>query len=75
MTISAPELRKLQSELNRLRAENARLRSHHIKTNHRGKPVAMPRAPKWTTLIGVGKEIWRGIDADAYINAERNSWN
>ena len=75
MAISAPELRKLQSELKRLRAENARLKNHRAKPNHRRKQIAAPRSPKWTAMIGVGKEIWRGIDADAYINAERNSWN
>lgn len=26
-------------------------------------------------LEGLGKEIWRGIDAQAYINRERDSWN
>ena len=31
--------------------------------------------PKWLSLIGVGKEIWKDVDANAYIDAERNSWN
>lgn len=26
-------------------------------------------------LEGLGKEIWRGFDAQAYINQERDSWN
>lgn len=26
-------------------------------------------------LKGVGAEIWRGMDVDAYINAERDSWD
>ncbi len=30
---------------------------------------------QWLTLIGVGKEIWNKIDADTYVDAERNSWN
>jgi hypothetical protein len=25
-------------------------------------------------LDGLGKEIWEGIDTDAYIKAERDSW-
>jgi hypothetical protein len=25
-------------------------------------------------LRGLGKEIWEGIDTDAYIKAERDSW-
>jgi hypothetical protein len=26
-------------------------------------------------LKGLGKEIWRGVDAQKYINRERNSWH
>ncbi len=26
-------------------------------------------------LQGLGKEIWQGIDAQAYIDRERDSWN
>ena len=26
-------------------------------------------------LEGLGKEIWQGIDAQAYVNQERSSWN
>ena len=26
-------------------------------------------------LEGLGQEIWQGIDAQEYINQERNSWN
>ena len=26
-------------------------------------------------LEGLGKEIWEGIDAQEYVNAERNSWD
>jgi hypothetical protein len=26
-------------------------------------------------LDGLGQEIWQGIDAQRYINEERNSWN
>lgn len=26
-------------------------------------------------LEGLGKEIWQGIDAQDYINRERDSWN
>ncbi len=28
-----------------------------------------------TGLRGLGKEIWRGIDAQEYVNQERDSWN
>ena len=26
-------------------------------------------------LSGLGKEIWHGIDAQEYVDRERNSWN
>ena len=26
-------------------------------------------------LRGLGKEVWRGIDAQEYVNQERDSWN
>jgi hypothetical protein len=26
-------------------------------------------------LRGLGKEIWQGIDAQQYVNSERDSWN
>ena len=26
-------------------------------------------------LEGLGKEVWEGIDAQEYVNAERDSWN
>ena len=28
-----------------------------------------------TELKGLGKEIWKGIDAQDYVNQERDSWN
>ncbi len=30
---------------------------------------------KWLALIGVGKEIWKDVDVNAYVNAERSTWN
>ena len=27
-----------------------------------------------TEMRGLGKDLWRGIDAQAYINSERDSW-
>ena len=29
---------------------------------------------KITELRGLGKEIWRGVDAQEYVDAERESW-
>jgi hypothetical protein len=30
---------------------------------------------KWLSLIGVGKEIWKDVDTNAYVDTERNAWN
>lgn len=27
-----------------------------------------------TELRGLGKEVWQGVDAQEYVNAERDSW-
>jgi dihydroneopterin aldolase len=39
--------------------------------------VIMTPKPKRSILElrGLGKEIWRGIDAQEYVNQERDSWN
>ncbi len=33
--------------------------------------------PRWSILEleGLGKEIWQGVDAQEYVDRERNSWN
>jgi len=28
-----------------------------------------------TELQGLGRQVWKGIDAQAYVNAERDSWS
>ncbi|QLE57240.1 hypothetical protein [Nostoc sp. TCL26-01] len=39
--------------------------------------VTMTSQPKRSILElrGLGKEVWNGIDAQEYINQERDSWN
>ena len=39
--------------------------------------VTMTSKPKRSILElrGLGKEIWNGIDAQEYVNQERDSWN
>jgi len=37
-----------------------------------------PRAGERVSIMelkGLGKELWRGIDSDAYLQAERDSWD
>jgi hypothetical protein len=42
--------------------------------------LAEPRADEYRTrrsileLDGLGKEIWEGVDAQEYVNAERATW-
>lgn len=28
-----------------------------------------------TDLRGLGKEVWKGVDADEYVDGERDSWD
>ncbi len=66
------ELREVKQTLQRLQIEIDRM------TALLGIAQAEPSvvAPvKWLALIGVGKEIWNGVDADAYVRKERESWN
>jgi hypothetical protein len=39
--------------------------------------AALPPQPKHSVLEleGLGREIWHGIDAQAYVNQERASWD
>jgi hypothetical protein len=39
--------------------------------------VTMTPKPKRSILEleGLGKEVWNGIDAQDYVNQERDSWN
>ncbi|MDF5721387.1 MAG: hypothetical protein PUP91_13095 [Rhizonema sp. PD37] len=39
--------------------------------------VTMTPKPKHSILElrGLGKEIWNGVDAQEYVNQERDSWN
>jgi hypothetical protein len=34
-----------------------------------------PQPRHITELRGLGKELWQGIDAQDYLNAERDSWD
>jgi hypothetical protein len=40
------------------------------------QPDAKAAAPetKWLALAGVGAELWRSVDVDAYIDEERKAW-
>ena len=43
--------------------------------------VLLPRAEpnvrkhRITEIRGLGKDIWHGVDAQEYVNAERDSWD
>ncbi|MFI5366551.1 MAG: hypothetical protein ACHQ4J_13110 [Candidatus Binatia bacterium] len=40
------------------------------------RPITEPARPAlhWCDLRGLGKEIWRGLDAQAYVNELRDEW-
>ncbi len=41
-----------------------------------GETIVLTREPRdWVAYLeGLGKEVWAGVDAQAYVNAERDSW-
>ena len=40
-----------------------------------GKVILRPRPKNYTNyMLGLGKEIWEGIDASEYVRKERESW-
>lgn len=53
-----------QEEQDRLSAELAQ----HVARSNGG-------IRKITDLRGLGKEIWKDVDADDYVSEERNSWD
>jgi hypothetical protein len=38
-------------------------------------PAEKPRKRSLRELRGLGKEIWAGIDAQEYVNRERDEWD
>lgn len=38
------------------------------------KRVAKSKHKTWMKMAGLGKEIWKKIDAKEYIQQERNNW-
>jgi len=64
--------KELEYELDLVKSTLQQLQTQVDRMNrlvHTATPI------RWLALIGTGKEIWRGVDVDAYINAERDSWN
>ncbi len=45
---------------------------NQVYVRHRFQPKSKGRILE---LEGLGEEIWQGIDAQEYVNHERNSWN
>ena len=39
------------------------------------RPITIRPRRSIMELQGLGKEIWRGMDAQEYVNRERDSWN
>ena len=40
----------------------------------RQQPGSSTRQRRITEMRGLGKELWQGVDAQEYVNAERDSW-
>ena len=43
--------------------------------NIRRQGTARPKKHSIMELKGLGKEIWKDVDVEKYINEERNSWD
>ena len=66
----------LLEEIDRLSAEDlAALRSRLAGMPGPGEPQKPGRRHSIMELRGLGKEFWRSIDVDAYLEAERDSWD
>lgn len=39
------------------------------------KGRCQPQPLTWMQMMGLGAEIWKGIDAQEYVNRERASWD
>ena len=38
------------------------------------EPAAKPAPTRWLSMAGVGAEMWRALDSDAYLDQERDAW-
>lgn len=38
-------------------------------------PSPAPQPHRITEMRGLGKALWQGVDAQEYLNAERDSWD
>ncbi len=46
-----------------------------INVNNRLKVLAEPKPKNWAEYsLGLGKEIWKGVDVDKYIKDLRDEW-
>jgi hypothetical protein len=52
-----------------------RLRLIEELSAHTSKGASTETQHSVLELRGLGKEIWQGMDAQAYVNSERSSWN
>jgi len=48
---------------------------HALQTLAEKEPKSAPDKTSILELQGLGKEIWRGIDAQKYVDQERAAWN
>jgi len=80
MTIPIMNAEKIEGELVRIKRALEQLELALDRLNAalvpalESAPVAAPPI-KLLDYMGLGKEIWRQIDVDAYINTERESWS
>lgn len=73
---AAPDIDQLYEQQIKALPRAARLRLlARIADDLSGGDVEDEQLVSLLDLEGLGAEIWRGIDAQAYIDAERDSWD
>lgn len=74
MTAEAPTYDQLLAQASRLSpADQLRLLEELAALVRQQMAPAPPQSVK--ALRGLGKEIWQGIDAQEYVNRERDAWD
>jgi len=75
MTISTATYQRVVKQFQTLAADEQLRLLQDLAGIVQGSSIVETSRPSLMDLQGLGKELWRGVDVDAYINEERDSWN
>ena len=75
----AAEIEHIVADMQQLPPEQRRelvsLLKQSLDTENENAKVSVPHTRHLTELIGLGAELWQGIDAQQYIDELRNEWD